>query len=154
MPMILIATLASITLLPVLAGGNVVAYEGKADFQGVERTIVVPKHMASPLNDAITAGGGQKIIVKREDGLNVLFGSRDEALNDSLKTAAVEHKAALRAAEPLSHAVSDLAMARIMLSAARADPIIHADVPVNWVSDHERTVALMEQKVVDLMLMV
>lgn len=147
--MIFAATLAALTLSPVVVNDKVIAYTAKADMAGTRRTVIVlPKH-ARALADAIQAGAGQKLVVRRDGNRNVLVSSQDETLKASLIAADGEDRAAKRAADPLGYALGDLAWAEQMLACARADFILHDDT-TDSVEKHEAQVARLKTVVSDL----
>lgn len=144
--MIFAATLAALTLSPIVAGEKLVAYEAKAEMAGARRTVLVaPKH-AEAVMAAIQSGAGQKLIVRREGSRNVLVGSQDADLKASLAAADLEDRAAKRAADPLGYALGDLAFAEQMLRCVRADVVLHEEAAAN----PEELIARYEARVADL----
>lgn len=139
--MIFAATIAALTLSPVIVKDQVVAFRIMADVAGRQRPVVVQPHHAQVIADAISSGAGQRISVRSEKGLHVLVDSQDPTLRAALVDASAAKREADRAADPLGFALGDLAWARQMLRAARADVTLHDDVPGNWVANHEANVA-------------
>ena len=147
--MILVATLLASTLVPVVVNDVAVAYVCMADCKGRHRVVVDPQQ-AKAVSDAIATGAGQSLIVSTRNGKPILIGSRDPILRDALDQAKSERQAALRAADPLGHAIGDLAWAEQMLACARADVLLHEDVPAEHVRNHKENVARLRRVVADL----
>lgn len=150
--MIFAATLAALTLSPVVVGEKLIAYEAKADMAGARRTILVTTKHAEAVMAAIQSGAGQKLIVRREGNRNVLVGSQDTDLKASLAAADLQDRAAKRAADPLGYALGDLAFAEQMLRCVRAD-ILHEDTvenPEELIARYEARVADLKKIVLDL----
>ena len=136
--MIFAATIAAAaSLSPIMADDRVVAFKIQADFAGRTRSVIVQGHHARVIADAMESGAGQKITVRLDKGRHILIDSQDPALRSALVEASADKRKADRAADPLGFALGDLAWARQMLSAARADVVLRDDVPADWVESHE-----------------
>lgn len=148
--MILLATLAAMTLSPVVRNDDVVAFTVTATVAGQERQVFVTKQHAVALTDAIAQGGGQQLIVRRDNGRFVMVDSKDDGLRAAIIQANDAKKAADRLADPLGFAYGDLQWAELLLRAARADEISRPDVPADWVANHEKHVDGIKTRIVAL----
>lgn len=148
--MILLATLAAMTLSPIVRNDDVVAFSVTATVAGQERQVLVTKQHAVALTDAIAQGGGQQLIVRRENGRLVMVDSKDDGLRAAIIRANDAKKAADRLADPLGFAYGDLRWAELLLGVARMDALRQSDLPADWVANHERHVEVIKTRIAAL----
>lgn len=147
---LLTATLALIAPAPIMREGVPVAYRVKAERSGRSLNLVLHPHQMPAVVDAISAGGGQQITIRKDGPAYMLVASSDQGLKTALTEATAQDRIDRRAADPLGYARSDLAWAKQMLRCAVADQFSGRDVPNDWMKTHEDEVFRLQDVVASL----